>query len=543
MPGAGGADCSTGPLEGVVLVVDDDVALRLLMRETLEASGFDVVEAGDGEEALAAIRNEPPDLVVLDLLMPVRDGLSALREIRQDEQVARLPVIVVTGLDDPGSIRQAFEAGATDFLTKPVQWTVFAERVRYTLRASRMSERYRRAREEAVAALRVKSEFVGSISHELRTPLNGLVGTAELLSRRPLPDEEARLVHDLLESARQMERIVADLLDFTRLEAGSVQVRPRPFALAALLTALERRHAAAARRKSLDLRVTRAGSTPSTVVGDPDRIRQVLDNLVENAIKFTERGTVALECTAAPDGVLFAVEDTGPGIPPSMREAVFAPFRQLDGSTRRDHGGSGLGLAICRRLVDGMGGTIRIRDARTGGARFEVLLPLRSAEADAPGLAALPAVAEEHASGPAGLRVLVVEDHPINRRLAVRMLESLGHRTVEAENGRDAIAAALGERFDVILMDLQMPLVDGFDAAKEIRRHERARGGHETPIIALTAHAAPEFEARCRAAGMDGFVSKPLHLDDLSRALARACGARTSAGSPSGSGTRREDDP
>lgn len=174
MPGAGGADCSTGPLEGVVLVVDDDVALRLLMRETLEASGFDVVEAGDGEEALAAIRNEPPDLVVLDLLMPVRDGLSALREIRQDEQVARLPVIVVTGLDDPGSIRQAFEAGATDFLTKPVQWTVFAERVRYTLRASRMSERYRRAREEAVAALRVKSEFVGSISHELRTPLNGL---------------------------------------------------------------------------------------------------------------------------------------------------------------------------------------------------------------------------------------------------------------------------------------------------------------------------------------------------------------------------------
>jgi two-component system, sensor histidine kinase and response regulator len=375
------------------------------------------------------------------------------------------------------------------------------------------------AKAAAESANAVKSEFLAHMSHEMRTPLNGILGMTTLALDGELPDDQRDCLHTVQSSAQALLTLVNDVLDFSRLEATRLQLRPQPFALRAMLARTLKPLALRAGQAGLTLEHTIDPGVPDEVCGDSDRVRQVLVNLVANAIKFTERGRIDVAVTVAPcagEDVLLGVTvaDTGIGIPPERQALIFAPFEQVDGSLTRSHDGVGLGLAIAARLVALMGGEINVQSAAGAGSTFRFTARLaRATHGEAPATPNL----QRRASG-AGLRVLVAEDNPVNRLIATRMLSKLGHVATSVENGRQAITEVLRERYDVVLMDVQMPEMDGLAATAAIRARERQEGGH-LPIVALTAHALSRDRDLCAEAGMDAFLTKPLDVAALASTI------------------------
>ena len=391
------------------------------------------------------------------------------------------------------------------------------------LEAERHAEELARARDVALEATRIKSEFLANMSHEIRTPMNGVLGLADLLLAGDLPDSSRELAEGIQRSGVALLTIINDILDFSKLEAGRMTLEEVPFDVHALCRDVVGLIAPRAEQQGLVMRAEVPADLPACWVGDGGRIRQVLLNLLGNAIKFTTQGEVVLVARTEPGPaptLVFDVCDTGIGIPPERLEAVFESFTQADGSITRRFGGTGLGLSISRQLVELMHGRVGVTSEVGKGSTFTCRLPLPIASIQTQ-TSRKDTNAASQTLAPLGLNVLLVEDNAINQLVAKRLLRGWGCDVTIANDGREGLAQLANGGFDVVLMDVQMPVMDGLTAITRWRETERRRGGH-VPVVALTAHAMESDRAQCIELGMDDYLSKPLRPAELHATILRA---------------------
>lgn len=388
----------------------------------------------------------------------------------------------------------------------------------------------------AESANRAKSTFLAMMSHEIRTPMNGVIGMASLLRETPLSTEQREFVETICQSGDSLLTVLNDILDFSKIESGRLDLENAPFAIRACVENAVNLFAAKAREKSLSLRSEIDNSVPAMIEGDVTRLHQVLANLLSNALKFTEHGdvviTVTLQATDRPArnvaALRFAVHDTGIGIPPHGMERLFRAFSQVDASTTRRFGGTGLGLTISKRLVEMMGGEMQVESEVGRGSTFSFTLPApvvawQPQPAPVPGANGVAITASDDTA--IQTRVLLAEDNVVNQKVALQMLRRLGFRTDIAANGLEALAALRARRYDIVLLDMQMPEMDGIETARQAVLEFPERSNRPW-LIALTANAMESDREACLAAGMDDYLRKPLRIPELKAALERAAQTR-----------------
>ncbi len=519
-----------GPSGGYLIVIGRNVDERKKMEHELR-------------KLSRALEQCPVSVVITDLegrIEYVNPKFTELTGYTQDEVRGQTSRILKSGDTSPDEYRQLWETIRTGewsgyFHNRKKNGDLFWEAARICpIRDSRgvpthylavkedITERRRieealaQAKESAEAANRAKSEFLANMSHEIRTPMNGIIGFTQLTLQTPLTDDQRDYLETVESSGHALLRIINDILDFSKIEAGHLEMEREPFSLRETLEGAVSTVAPEAMGKGLDLSWDIEPAVPDALLGDSTRLRQVLLNLLGNAVKFTARGFIRAEVSAETvsggTAVLhFAVKDSGIGIPPAQQQTIFEPFRQADGSTTRKYGGTGLGLAISSRLAQHMRGRIWVESEVGRGSTFHATACFGVA-ATASGTA--PERGESLDPDHPCLHVLVAEDDPISRTLASTALAHQGHKVITAANGVEALWLLEQRQFDLVLMDVQMPQMDGLEATARIRKREARLGGH-VQIVAMTAHAMKGDRERCLAAGMDDYISKPLDMGQL----------------------------
>jgi signal transduction histidine kinase/ActR/RegA family two-component response regulator len=455
---------------------------------------------------------------VLAMVLESRVSAPVLAMAEVAERISRThrfqDRVAVTSGDELGVLAESFNSMLNEIARRD------ARLEREIAERQRVNVELRSAKERAEEAARLKSEFLANMSHEIRTPMNGVIGMISLVLDRIQDPQDRQQLLVAQGAAQALVIILNDVLDLSKMEAGKLTIEPIACDLPAMARDCLRMFEFAVREKGLDLRLDLSPGCPVWVRADPVRLRQILVNLVGNAVKFTAAGSIAV--TLAPragDLVRLEVRDTGIGIPADKLQSIFDAFTQADGSHTRQFGGTGLGLTITRRLVDLMGGRLWAESEPGQGSRFCVELAL------APTAPEIKEQALPVEAPPAGLRILVAEDNPINQKVVGAMLGRQGWSVTLAVNGVDACRHFRESCFDLVLMDVQMPEMDGLEATRRIRAEETRRGLARTPIIALTAHASEAQREQCLGHGMDSVVTKPVNLAALMREIAAVVGS------------------
>ncbi|MCH9652632.1 MAG: response regulator [Planctomycetes bacterium] len=529
-----------------ILIVDDSEVIRRIFTDALTQPDYQLFTATDGEEAQQKVHELKPDIVLLDVEMPVLNGFEVLRDIRANYKIEEMAVIMVTSQHDGKVISRAFDEGAFDYIPKPATNSEIKARVRNAIRAVQLLREQKTLRREAEASNQSKSAFLANMSHEIRTPMTAILGYTEILELEATSHQMPELFLDSLEIIKRngghLMELINDILDLSKIEADKIEIESILCSPKKIVEEVLELVQVRAEAKGLKLEASFEYPLPFKIKSDPTRIRQILINLIGNAIKFTEVGTIRLETRLLESAgqepqVQFTVVDQGIGMTESQRSNLFRPFMQADSSTTRKYGGTGLGLTICKRLAELLGGEITVSSEPDQGSQFSVtvqagslvgikLMQEHSNESSQD-------VQESHQSQTGhptsdepclkGIKILLAEDGPDNQRLISFILKKAGAEVSVAENGEVAYQAGLesmegGLLYDVILMDIQMPVLDGYEATGKLRER-----GYTGPIIALTANAMEGDREKCIDAGCNDYLKKPVNRTRMLDLISETC--------------------
>ncbi|MCL2703162.1 MAG: response regulator [Defluviitaleaceae bacterium] len=504
-----------------VLIIDDQKVNISELSKALRPD-YRILAAGNGRDALIAAEANLPDLILLDILMADMDGYEVMAALKKSEKTKKIPVIFITGLADVASEEKGLALGAADYIRKPFSSSIVKLRVWNQIEMLEMNEQLKTsaeqlefALEEAQEANKAKSAFLSNMSHEIRTPMNAIIGMGELLQHEQLNERQQAYVNDIAVSSKALLEIINDILDFSKIETGKFTLNPVDYDFNLLIDQVEKMFVYITQKKGLELRLKRGYDLPRILYGDDIRLRQVLTNIIGNAVKFTEKGYVRMSISVSGDSLVFEIQDTGIGIRKEDQPKLFKAFEQVEKSMNRHVVGTGLGLIISKSFVEMMGGSITFESEYGQGSTFTITIPIVIGSREQVDEKIVKK--EHHTIYAPDAKVLVVDDNGFNLRVACGLLDMLGINAQAVNSGLVAIELIKKNDYDIVFMDHMMPEIDGIETTARIRE---MGGKYELlPIVALTANAVLGAREMFLANGFNDFSSKPVNTGELVRVL------------------------